>query len=73
MINTPFHFKEEDLKVSIVIPVSNKEPTIQEIIRKVQKIDIKKEFIITDDSSTDGTRDILQTLEGDDGINQITN
>ncbi len=73
MINIPLHFKKENLKVSVVMPVFNEELTIQEIIRKVQKEDIKKEVIIVDDSSTDGTRDILQPLEGIDGIDQITN
>ncbi len=73
MVDASHQFNKRDLNISEVMSVYNKEPTIQKIIREVQKVDIKKEFIIADDSSTDGTRDILQTLEGDDGINQITN
>ena len=51
------------MKLSVVIPVFNEEKTIEEIIRRVQAIDIDKEIIIVDDFSTDKTRDILKSVK----------
>jgi glycosyltransferase involved in cell wall biosynthesis len=53
------------MKLSVVIPVYNERRTIQEIINRVQKVDIEKELIIVDDFSTDGTREYLQQLESE--------
>jgi glycosyltransferase involved in cell wall biosynthesis len=49
-------------KVSIVIPVYNEKATIDEILRRVLDTEIRKEVIIVDDSSTDGTRQILENM-----------
>src|SRR5208337_4369742 len=35
------------------------------LVRRVQAVPIPKEIVLVDDCSTDGTRDILRTLEGD--------
>ncbi len=48
------------MKLSVVMPVYNEEPTIEEILDKVLAVDIDKEVIIVDDGSTDRTRQILQ-------------
>jgi len=52
------------LKLSVVIPAYNERPTIAEIIRRVQAVEIglDKEIILVDDGSTDGTRELLQGL-----------
>ncbi|MFA5337782.1 MAG: glycosyltransferase [Candidatus Omnitrophota bacterium] len=50
-------------KLSVIIPVYNEKNTIQEIVCRVQAVDIKKEIIIVDDGSTDGTRDILVRMK----------
>ena len=49
-------------KVSIVIPVYNEKPTIEEMLRRVLETPRPKEVIVVDDCSTDGTRQILQTM-----------
>ena len=55
--------KEKDVFLSVVIPVYNERDTLEEIIRRVQAVQIQKELIIIDDCSTDGSREYLQTLK----------
>lgn len=57
-------------KLSVIIPVYNELPTIKIIIEKVQAVNLPKEIIIVDDCSTDGTREILKKLKGDNLIIQ---
>ena len=52
----------ENPKLSVVIPVYNERPTIEEIIRRVVDTTMRKEIIVVDDCSTDGTRQILEQL-----------
>jgi len=49
-------------KISIVIPVYNEKATIDEILRRVLDTEMRKEVIIVDDCSTDGTRQILENM-----------
>jgi glycosyltransferase involved in cell wall biosynthesis len=49
-------------KISIVIPVYNEMATIEEILLRVQNVDLDKEIVIVDDGSRDGTRDFLKAL-----------
>jgi len=51
------------MKLSVVIPVYNEAPTIAELIRRVQAVDIPKEIIVVDDGSTDGTAKVLASLQ----------
>lgn len=53
-------------KLSIIIPVYNEKKTILEILKKVKSVNlngIKKEIIVVDDCSKDGTRDILKNIK----------
>src|SRR5206468_3912887 len=52
-------------KLSVVIPVYNERPYIARLLERVQAVPIPKEIIVVDDCSTDGTRAVLQALEGD--------
>jgi glycosyltransferase involved in cell wall biosynthesis len=51
-----------DPKLSVVIPVYNEKGTIEEILRRVQDTEMRKEIILVDDCSKDGTRQILENL-----------
>src|SRR5262245_41231531 len=51
-----------DPKLSVVIPVYNEKTTIDEIIRRVIETPFRKEIVLVDDCSTDGTRQILEKL-----------
>ncbi len=50
------------MKLSVVMPVYNERAYIEEVLKRVQEVDIDKEIIIVDDGSTDGTREFLQQL-----------
>jgi len=55
------------MKLSIIIPIYNEKDTILQILEKISNVDlgeIEKEFVLVDDFSTDGTRDILKNIEG---------
>jgi glycosyltransferase involved in cell wall biosynthesis len=61
--------EEHPLEIlSIVIPVFNEVNTIKEIIEQVRGVHLpqiaSREIVIVDDSSTDGTRDLLATYKG---------
>jgi len=72
------------MKLSVIIPVYNEITTIQEIIERIQAVDLniriwadhanetvitmERELVIVDDGSNDGTRDYLSTLEGKPGL-----
>ena len=55
------------MKLSVLIPAYNEINTIQEILYKVQNVDLIKEIIIVDDYSTDGTREFLEQLLQNNG------
>lgn len=49
--------------LSIIMPVYNERQTVEEIIRRVEGVQLEggeTELVIVDDGSTDGTRDILR-------------
>jgi glycosyltransferase involved in cell wall biosynthesis len=54
--------------ISVIIPVYNEVKTIKELVKRVQSVDLKKEIIIVDDASTDGTREVLHELPREQGI-----
>ena len=48
-------------KLSIIIPVYNEKNTIEKLLNKIHKIrHIKKEIIVVDDASYDGSTNILK-------------
>jgi glycosyltransferase involved in cell wall biosynthesis len=59
------------MKISVIIPVYNEVESIKEILKRVQSTKLVKEIVVVDDGSRDGTRDILQKLDGKDGVKVI--
>jgi glycosyltransferase involved in cell wall biosynthesis len=60
--------------LSIIMPAFNEKRTLREIVDRVLAVDLPgldRELIIVDDGSTDGTRDILASLDGNDGIRVV--
>jgi glycosyltransferase involved in cell wall biosynthesis len=54
----------DGFKLSILVPVYNERRWVGELLRRVQAVPIPKEIIVVDDGSTDGTTDLLKTLDG---------
>jgi len=52
------------MQISVIIPVYNEKQTILEILRRVEAMGVANEIVVVDDGSTDGTREILQQMEG---------
>jgi glycosyltransferase involved in cell wall biosynthesis len=59
------------MKLSVVIPVYNEKKTILELLERVRNVDLLKEMIVVDDYSTDGTRDLLQSLPASEDLKII--
>jgi glycosyltransferase involved in cell wall biosynthesis len=64
--------------LSIIIPVYNERRSVMELLQQVarQPVDLRKEIIIVDDFSTDGTREFLQQSDlqnelGNNGANIV--
>ena len=53
----------EGLRISVIVPVYNEKETVAEIVRRVREVPIPKEIILVDDYSTDGTRDVLESMD----------
>ena len=54
--------KNVKICLSVIVPVFNEKGNIKKIIAEIKKVSIRKEIIVIDDGSTDGTVEILKGL-----------
>lgn len=52
------------MKLSVIIPIYNEADNILKTLKRVQATKLVKEIVIVDDASTDGTRELLDKLDG---------
>jgi dolichol-phosphate mannosyltransferase len=57
--------------VSVIVPVYNEAAHIDEILRAVHASPVKKEIIVVDDGSSDGTREKLRALPALDDVTVV--
>jgi len=55
------------MTLSVVMPTYNEKETLEEILHRVQQVEVETEIIIVDDGSTDGTRALLREIEAAEG------
>ncbi|MBS0265142.1 MAG: glycosyltransferase family 2 protein [Planctomycetes bacterium] len=63
-----------DTVLSVVIPVYNERATLLDLVDRVRRVPLRKQIILVDDGSKDGTRDVLRDLEANprhDDMNTI--
>jgi len=64
----------DDFVLSVVMPAYNERPTIAAALSRVRRVPSRKEIIVVDDGSTDGTQDVLDELAagfGEDPRNEL--
>jgi len=61
----------ETMSLSVIIPIYNEVKTIQEIIKRVQATGLADEIVAVDDGSTDGSRELLATMDNARNIKVI--
>ena len=62
----------EGFLLSIVMPVYNERDSLPEILERVRAVPIRKEIVLVDDGSRDGTRDLLKEYEARDWNDPLT-
>src|SRR5262249_27542544 len=70
-----FYEIPESLLLSVVIPVYNEEHTLQNLVKRVCAVPIRKELILVDDCSKDASRQIMKRYENgqaDDALNTFS-
>jgi cellulose synthase/poly-beta-1,6-N-acetylglucosamine synthase-like glycosyltransferase len=60
------------MTVSVVIPVYNERAFVEQVLLRVQAAPIEKEIIVIDDGSTDGTRQLLESLSREQSAGKST-
>lgn len=59
------------VRLSVVIPVYNEAATVGRVITRIAALPLDTEIVVVDDASTDGSRQILERLQGSPGVTLI--
>ncbi len=59
-----------DFTLSVVVPVYNEERTLAKLVDAVRAVPIRKQIVLVDDCSADGSRAVMDSF-GDDGLNSF--
>jgi glycosyltransferase involved in cell wall biosynthesis len=62
----------EGFLLSIVMPVYNERDHLADILERVRAVPLRKEIVLVDDCSRDGTRDLLKEIERRDWNDPLT-
>jgi ubiquinone/menaquinone biosynthesis C-methylase UbiE len=54
--------RQSDLTLSVIVPVFNERRTLRRVLERVCAVPLRKQIIIVDDGSTDGTTDVIRDL-----------
>ena len=69
-----FYVIPDDMRLSVVIPIYNEEETLWDLVERVRAVHIRKQLVLVDDCSSDGTGEILEKIVAelrDDEENQV--
>ena len=58
-------YDPDEMLLSIVVPVYNEQTTVQEVLKHLAELHYKKEIVVVDDGSEDGTAELLKGLESE--------
>lgn len=64
----------DTFRLSVIMPVYNERHTVHKILERVRAVPIRKEIVLVDDASTDGTRAVIERIVAawpDDDDNQL--
>jgi|TARA_E500000331_G_C17224424_1_gene699671 glycosyltransferase involved in cell wall biosynthesis len=70
-IKGPFPPEPACMIISVVIPVYNEIGTLANIVERVKSVPVSTEIILVDDCSSDGSREVVQTLAATEGIKAV--
>jgi glycosyltransferase involved in cell wall biosynthesis len=63
-----------DVELSVIVPIYNERVTVRRLLERVCAVPIRKQIVLVDDGSTDGTREVLEQLvarQASDPTNEI--
>ena len=69
-----FYVIPDDMTLSVVIPIYNEEETLWDLVERVRAVPIRKQLVLVDDCSSDGTAGVLEKIVAvlrDDEENQV--
>jgi glycosyltransferase involved in cell wall biosynthesis len=58
-------------ELTIVIPVYNELATIETVLDRVRALEVRKQIVVVDNCSTDGTRELLESLDLGPGVDLV--